>query len=95
MRYKLVEYLPWMFVYINGVQSKKAEQINTLDTLIYPFDQYIWYFTASFSMAVFIALIFIQKCHINAMGHIPQDGWIFQGDVVCIEIFFKVLGSNT
>ena len=93
MRYKLVEYLPWMFVYINGVQSKKAEQINTLDTLIYPFDQYIWYFTASFSMAVFIALIFIQKCHINAMGHIPQDGWIFQGDIICTEPFLFITGE--
>ena len=88
MRYKLVEYLPWMFVYINGVQSKKAEEIShTLDCLTYPFDPYIWYFTASFSMAVFIALLFIQKCHINAMGQIPQDGWIFEGDIVCIEPF--------
>ena len=81
-RAKLIEYLPWMFVYINGVQSKKAEQIsNTLDTLAYPFDKYIWSFTASFTMAVFLTLIFIQKCWVQASGQKPPDGWIFQGDI--------------
>ena len=85
-RAKLIEYLPWMFVYINGVQSKKAEQIsNTLDTLIFPFDKYIWLFTITFTMAVFILLIFIQKCWIHASGQKPPDGWIFQGDIASVR----------
>ena len=94
-RYKLIEYLPWMFVYINGVQSKKAEQIsNTLDTLIFPFDKYIWLFTITFTMAVFILLIFIQKCWIHASGQKPPDGWIFQGDIASVRTSVDFLTSH-
>ena len=78
-RYQLIEYLPRMFDYRFVVQSKKPEAIVSFDALTYPFDKYIWYFTSSFSLAVFALLILIQKCWVHASRKKPPYGWVFEG----------------
>ena len=82
-RYELIEYLPHMFTYIYEVQSKKPEEIISFDALIFPLDNYSWYFTISFTMAVLLLLIFIQKCWTHASGRQPPNGWLFQGNMSC------------
>ena len=79
-RYKLIEYLPHMFTYVLEVQSKKPEQIISFDALIYPLDSYSRYFTLTFTTAVLLLLILIQKCWTHASGQNPPNGWLFQGD---------------
>ena len=78
-RYASIDYLPSMFLYRFLVQSKKPEAINRFDTLVYPLDKYVWCCLALSVLAVFITLIFIQKCWILASGENPKNGWIFQG----------------
>ena len=79
-RYKWIEYFPWMYTYEFPVQSRKPEQIVSFDTLVYPFDGYVWCFTLSFTVGMFLVFIFIQKTWVFASGETPPNGWIFQGD---------------
>ena len=79
-RYELIEYLPYMYTYVFSVLSRKPEQIISYDALIYPLDNYTWYFTLSSSMAVLLLLIFIQKCWAHASGQKIPSGWFFQGE---------------
>ena len=78
-RYTLVDFLPPMFIYHFRVTSKKPQPILAWDTLIYPFDQYMWYFIAASILAVVIALILIQNVWTFASGEQPPNGWVFQG----------------
>ena len=81
-RYKLIDYLPWMYTYEFPVQSRKPEKIVSLNTLIYPFDVYVWCFTLSFAMAIFVVFLFIQKAWFHASGQRPPNGWIFHGRIM-------------
>ena len=71
-----------MYTYEFPVQSRKPEQIVSFDTLIYPFDEYVWCFTLSFVMAIFVVLLLMQRAWFHASGEQPANGWIFQGSTV-------------
>ena len=84
-RYKLIDYLPWMYIYEFPVQSRKPKQIVSLDTLIYPFDVFVWCYILSSAMAMFVVFLFIQMAWSHASGEKPPNGWIFHGrDMFCI-----------
>ena len=85
--YQMIEYMPYVYTYTFVAQSQKPAAIISFDTLTYPFDKYIWYFTISFSMAVFTLLISIQQCWIHTSKMKPPHGWIFQG----MYIYSKLL----
>ena len=68
-----------MYTYLFEVQSQKPQQIISLDALIYPLDNYTWYFTISSATVVLLLLIIIQKCWNYASGQNPPNGWLFQG----------------
>ena len=78
-RYKIIDYLPHLYVYNYLVQSQKPQPITSIDALYYPLDQYTWYFTLSSSAAVLILLVIIQKCWDHANGQKSPEGWLFQG----------------
>ena len=80
-RYKMIEYLPWMYLYNFEVESQRPFPITTYDTLTYPFDSWTWGFLVGFSAFVFIFLVFIQKLWIHTTGERPPNGWIFQGNL--------------
>ena len=70
-----------MLVYVYDVQQQKPQQIISYEALVYPLDNYSWYFTLFSSTAVLFTLILIQKCWENASGQKPPSGWFFQGDM--------------
>ena len=78
-RYKIIDYLPSLFVYDYLVISQKQQQIISLDALYYPVDKYIWCFTISSAIAILLLLAVIQKCWNYASGQNTQSGWLFQG----------------
>ena len=80
-RYKIIEYLPWMYLYNFEVESQKPFPIVTYDTLTYPFDNWTWGLLAGFSTFVFLFLVFIQKLWIYTTGEKPPNGWMFQGNI--------------
>ena len=57
------------------------QQIISYEALVYPLDNYSWYFTLFSSTAVLFTLILIQKCWDNASGQKPPNGWLFQGEL--------------
>ena len=74
-----------MYTYFFEVQSQKPREIISIDALIYPLDQYCWYFTLSSSAAILILLIIIQKCWDHANGQKSPEGWLFQGILLVQE----------
>ena len=80
-RYGLIDYLPWIYAYGFEVQSRRPEQILSFDQLTVPFGKYVWICTASFTIAVFLTLVLIQKCWTYASGEKPAGGWLFQGKI--------------
>ena len=78
-RYKMVSYLPYMYMYEFAFTSPKPKPIITYDTLIYPFDNYIWGFTLAFTFVTFVILATFQKIWAYASGEKNPDGWLFQG----------------
>ena len=81
-RYKIIEYLPWMYLYNFEVESQRPFPITTYDTLTYPFDNWTWGLLSGFSAFVFLFLVFIQKLWMQTTGEKPPNGWLFQGNII-------------
>ena len=84
-RYKIIDYLPSLFVYDYLVISQKPQQIISLDALYYPVDKYTWCFTITSAIAVLLLLVMIQKCWNYASRQNPLEGWLFQGILSIID----------
>ena len=72
-------YLPWMYVITFPIGSQNPYKTNSYDTLINPFDIYIWIFTIVASICVFTSLILMQLLWSRATEEVPPNGWLFQG----------------
>ena len=59
-RYRVVDYLPPMYMHGYIMAGKRPGAIASYDTLIYPFDSYCWLFTICSVLVIFLTLIFSQ-----------------------------------
>ena len=78
-RYPRIDYLPWMYVYELVLSSRKPEEIASYDTLIYPFDSYIWGFIIGATLVTFMVLLTMQKLWNNIYGKTLTFDHIFKG----------------
>ena len=78
-RYKVVDFLPAMYMYEYIMLSKRPDQIASYDTIVYPFDAYIWIFIIISMMAQFLALFVIQNVWSFMSGHSNPKYYIFEG----------------
>ena len=78
-RYKMVSYLPWMYMYEFPFCSKNPRPIVTYDALIYPFDHYIWGFSFAYTFAIFLILATFQRIWAYASREPNPVDWVFQG----------------
>ena len=78
-RYRLVDYLSPMYMYKYVMASKKPDEIDSYDTIVYPFDPYCWLFTICTILAEFLLLVFAQNlwCSMNDKNY--QDNHIYEG----------------
>ena len=79
-RYKMVDYLQYMYDYPYSMFSQKPREIVSYDTLIYPFDNYVWAFTLCMITSQFILLVSIQNMWSIASGKPNPRDYIFQGN---------------
>ena len=79
-RYKLIEYLPWQYLYNFEIQGQKPYPIVSYDALTTPFDNITWGLLFGLSLFVFAFLVFIQKLWIRTTGEVPPAAWMFQGE---------------
>ena len=68
-----------MYTYDFLIQSERQAEMTSFDALVYPCDKYVWYATFSMALAMFFALVVIQKTWLHATGEKQPNGWIFQG----------------
>ena len=80
-RSKEVEYLPYMNLYEFIWIHKKPEPITSYETIILPFDHYVWAFTIGSTIFAFTTLILMQKIHSHASGHNDPLDYVHQGNV--------------
>ena len=78
-RYRLVDYLSPMYMYKYVMASKKPDETDSYDTIVYPFDPYCWLFTICTILAEFLLLVFAQNlwCSMNDKNY--QDNHIYEG----------------
>ena len=78
-KYKMVDYLHYMYESPFFMFSRKAREIVSYDTIIYPFDNYVWACTWCMIISQFILLLFIQNMWSIASGKPNPQDYIFQG----------------
>ena len=81
-RNKLVDFLPNMYMHEFVMQSKKPHEIASFDTIIYPFDSFIWIFSLGSMLAVFAMLLVMQNSWNKASGTLNNDDHVFEGFLV-------------
>ena len=59
--------------------GKKPEQIASYETIVHPFDGYVWLFTIISMMAQFLALYFMQNIWSLISGRNNPRDYIFEG----------------
>ena len=80
-RFKLVDYLPHMYTYEFYFGSKKPDQITTYDTIIIPFDKYVWTFMFVCICTQFLLLVLMQQLYNNVTGTQNPDNFIYEGNI--------------
>ena len=76
-RYKVVDFLPAMYMYEYIMKSKKPDEIATYNTIVYPFDAYIWICITSSMVAHFLALFVMQNVWSIISGATNPKDYIF------------------
>ena len=78
-RFRVVEYLPHMYMYEIIWMGKNPEEIISYETIIHPFDYYVWAFIFGFTTLAFITLIIMQKIWAYASGQADPSDFLYQG----------------
>ena len=66
-----------------SIISRRAREIISYDTIVYPLDIMVWVFTLTIIVAQFILLIIMQNLWSIASGKPKPQDYIFQGLVFC------------
>ena len=77
--YEMVDYLHFMYEHEYFLASRKPQQIASYDTIVHPFDIYVWGFTFTTIIAQFILLLITQNLWSYATGKPNPQDYIFQG----------------
>ena len=78
-RYEVADFLSWMYYYEFSIESKRPDPIVTYETLIYPFDNWTWFFAFIQTIAVFVVLIIFQLLWRISSGEPNPQEWLFEG----------------
>ena len=78
-RYRIVDYLPAMDMFEYVMASKKPEEIASYDTIIIPFDKYVWSFIFGCMCAQFLLLVIMQHLYSNVTGTSNPTDFIYEG----------------
>ena len=78
--YEVADFLPPMSVYDYIISQKKPEEIASYDTLIHPFDKYVWAFTFASTIGVMVTLILMKKFWNIKQGHSSYENDYYKGD---------------
>ena len=80
-RYKLVDYLPPMYTLEIFFASKKPGELATFDSIVIPFDKYVWAFMFGCICAQFLLLVLMQQLYSIVAGTRNSIDFIYEGYV--------------
>ena len=79
---KVVDYLPYMYMYEILWLGKNPDNIMSYLTMIYPLDSYVWTFIFVSTISAYITLILIQKLWSYAAGQGDPSDYLYKGDIL-------------
>ena len=78
-RYKQVDFLPYMYLHQLIITTGQPREIVSYDTIVYPFDIYVWGFAGGLIIVEFILLLVMQNLwSIIVSKQNPRD-YFYQG----------------
>ena len=78
-RFKLVDFLPPMYTDEIFLASRKPKETTSYDTIIIPYDKYVWYFIFGCICAQFLFLVIMQHLYSNVTGTRNPNDFIYEG----------------
>ena len=78
-RYKLVDYLPWMYVYEFPLRTRLPTEKISYWAIVRPFGAYVWLFTFLSLAMVYLTLVIFQKLWANTSGETYILDYLYQG----------------
>ena len=88
-RFKLVDFLPAMYTWGDFIASQKPKELTSFDTIIIPFDKYVWFLMIGFICAQFLSLIKMQYLYSFVTGtRVPND-FIYEGNLRTNTLFVR------
>ena len=78
-RYKMVDYLPWMYMYEFPFASRSPREVTSFVTLFRPFDDYTWIMAFVTSAIFFLALVVTQKLWAYQSRNPYTSDFLYQG----------------
>ena len=86
-RLKLVDFLPPMYTYGDFLASQKPKELTSFDTIIIPFDKYVWFCMIGCISAQFLLLIKMQYLYSYVTGtRLPND-FMYEGNLITDRLF--------
>ena len=79
-RFKSVDYLPTMYTSELFLMSQKPREIASYDTIILPFDKFVWAFMFGCICAQFLLLIVMQELYSTVTRTRNPDDFIYEGN---------------
>ena len=82
-RLMLIDYLPHMYTIEFYLNSQKPRSTTTYDTIVIPFDKYVWTFMIVCICTQFLLLVLMQQLYNNATGTENQDNlqYLYEGNI--------------
>ena len=78
-RFKLVDYLPSMYRSAELLLSQKPKEVISYDTIVIPFDKYLWFFMLGCMCAQFLVLVKMQQLYSSVTGKAFLKNFIYEG----------------
>ena len=80
-RFQLVDFLPPMSTNAYLIVSQKPQEITIHNTIIIPFDKYVWLFMFCCIFAQFILLVIMQLLYSHVTGTEYVTDYIYEGNL--------------
>ena len=78
-RNKLVDYLPWMYIYEFPFQCQLPKEVGSYVTLIRPFDEYTWILAFVASLIFYLMLVVLELLWAYQSGRPFISDFLYQG----------------
>ena len=78
----LTDLLPAMYRIETILTSQKPKEITSYDTIIIPFDKYVWFFMLGCIITQFLLLVLMQNLWSNVTGTRKPHDFLFEGFVM-------------